>query len=64
MATPIFCSANFTLGRGWRSEMGGLGGVAELATDQEGPEGLGFGPEDLRKIRAMEIRQRRASVSL
>ena len=39
----------------------------DIATDgakSGAPNGFGFGPEDLRKIRAMEIRQRRASVSL
>ena len=49
---------------GWRSERDGLSAIAEIVTDPPSPEGLGFGPEDLRKIRAMEIRQRRASVSL
>jgi len=38
-----------------RSEMAGLSVVANKAEDPGAPEGLGFGPEDLRKIRAWKF---------
>jgi len=47
-----------------RSKTGVVCGGSQKVVDLGAPKGLGFGPEDLRKIRAMEIRQRRASVSL